>query len=776
MKDIRTRKLCVSRIIYVLPIIFTFSHSQAQNSLPAWVNSDPCLKSMSNIKYDGNNVYFISNDGDTYNLFSNKTVNGLDGSSGTWECISNRFSISVSRVSNKTNSSSQKSTATFDQKEFENNTNIQKEHNDKRNQLKTPIIIEAIIKRDECKTLIKQLYDNNKSKGSNTLSGDDLESVKRKVCRCILQGESFSDGIWGIGNELKEIKSNPGYFGISRKDYLEPVSNITKGKGKTLLYPDQSIYTGDVDNDIPNGMGVRRFGDGTRYEGNFAGGYFHGLGKLYMEDGTIREGLWYNDKLNGKGKETFKDGTVFEGVFIDDERQFKGVYKYASGSVYEGEFFDGKFDGIGKITFYSGGYYEGEWLNDKRDGTGKYLYPDGKLYEGQFLNDKFNGKGKLKSKEGDLYEGDFYNNEINGNCTIKRINGDYYEGVYDSKTEIGTGTINYTNGEKYSGSWKAHNKDGTGRLISNDGFVYDGSWVKNAKHGKILLYKENDYNNRRELNYINDIPDGGSERIWKDGKLFFSGYPNGQAELFSSSGNYKGLVRNYSPIGYGSWLLTNGTRIEGDFTYDNNIMKGYGKAYATNGLVIEGNFSNFKIEGIVKGRDDKGNMFEAFMKDGNLNGPVTITYPDGTQEKGEYKNGVYVSNSKHTDSSNLSQSTNPKISNGQNSTKFKYISNPTSKCKWCDKTFNCTKKSEFELEFEKQFSTATILGPDFGSKLADTYDKTVGALGQIAASDDKKFQEQLKDWRNNIFHIDLFKCPDYCSPECEYDSKNNRGY
>lgn len=734
--------------VYFRPILLSFlilisNILLGQTTIPKWADSDRCLSGRPSLFGDADNLYYKHSDGTVYTLHRNKTISGLNGLRGTWSCDGNTLSISTtSTTTTKTSSaSSQSNTQKEDTRVADEHAALRLQHAEKRKNLKILEIIEKKIERDECKSAIKKLYNLNRNKGDNKLSSAETDDIRKKVCRCILQGESFPDGIWGIGNELKEIKSSPSRFGLSSKDYLDPVSNIVNSKGKTLNYPDGSTYSGETDNDLPNGNGVRQYSDGTKYEGNFAGGYFHGFGKISMADGTVREGVWFKNELNGRGKETFKDGTTFEGSFIDDERQLKGVYKYGSGDIYEGDFLDGKFDGNGKLTFKTGGFYEGEWLNDQRDGKGKYVYADGKEYEGAFLSDKFNGRGRLKLKEGDLYEADFENNEITGNCTIKRQNGDNYEGTYISKTDIGVGTIKYKNGEKYIGKWSNLNRDGEGKFISNDGFVYEGNWRKNLKDGIFLKYGIDNYSNRVELTYNNDIPESNNIKIWENNQLYFAGDPNGYATITRNGTTYQGYVINYVP-------------------------NGQGKSTNENGDIIEANFINSKPDGNIKVIYKNGSVFEGIAKNGVIDGPATFTNPDGSYEKGEYKNNAFVKNDMYFNSKNTSQDKNTLSSNGE-PIKFKYISNTTNECKGCRKKYKCKKKSDTSLELEKQMMSAFLSNSDFNllSTIVDVY-----SSGVIFSQDEKKIAE-LTERQKGIYRINLYDCPDYCSSICDNNAK-----
>jgi hypothetical protein len=107
----------------------------------------------------------------------------------------------------------------------------------------------------------------------------------------------------------------------------EFVAGRVAGEG-TLHTPDGSVYTGTLDNGVPDGHGYVRTAGGAQFEGDFR------MGKV---DG-MAEGL------------------------------------YANGNEYTGQFKNGKRDGFGTLTWSTGGRYEGGWKEDKPSGPGKIVY------------------------------------------------------------------------------------------------------------------------------------------------------------------------------------------------------------------------------------------------------------------------------------------------------------------------------------------------------------------------------------------------------------------
>ena len=83
---------------------------------------------------------------------------------------------------------------------------------------------------------------------------------------------------------------------------------------KTITFPDESKYVGEVKNGKPNGKGTLIYPDkGGKYEGEWKNGKYHGNGKLTYYDGGIYIGEFKNGKCNGYGEFKVRGGQKYSG-------------------------------------------------------------------------------------------------------------------------------------------------------------------------------------------------------------------------------------------------------------------------------------------------------------------------------------------------------------------------------------------------------------------------------------------------------------------------------
>jgi len=116
---------------------------------------------------------------------------------------------------------------------------------------------------------------------------------------------------------------------------------VWKGFGDKEKHP---IYKGDVENGVPNGVGLVIYPDGSKYEGE------------------------YNDEeKNGQGTETYPDGSKYVGEWKDNDRNGQGTYTLLDGTKYVGEWENGKYHGQGTYTLPEGLKYVGEWESRSRN-------------------------------------------------------------------------------------------------------------------------------------------------------------------------------------------------------------------------------------------------------------------------------------------------------------------------------------------------------------------------------------------------------------------------
>ncbi len=127
---------------------------------------------------------------------------------------------------------------------------------------------------------------------------------------------------------------------------------------------EKSKYSGQLENNVPNGEGILSYSDGAKYSGSFRNGSRHGIG-------TIK---WNN-------------GDKFIGAWINDKREGFGIYYWNNGDKYLGEYAGGEKNGNGKIYWKNGEIYSGGWRNNTKNGIGVLTKQDGMIYNTIYQND-----------------------------------------------------------------------------------------------------------------------------------------------------------------------------------------------------------------------------------------------------------------------------------------------------------------------------------------------------------------------------------------------------
>lgn len=119
--------------------------------------------------------------------------------------------------------------------------------------------------------------------------------------------------------------------------------------------------------DCENGVGTKKYKDGSLFEGKFENGAKK-IGKNTYSSGTVYEGEFLKNLRHGTGKYTYTNGDVFQGRYFEDEKVY-GVYQYANGNTYQGEFAGNKPNGFGTYKLKSGTEVQGFWIDGKQDFT-----------------------------------------------------------------------------------------------------------------------------------------------------------------------------------------------------------------------------------------------------------------------------------------------------------------------------------------------------------------------------------------------------------------------
>ncbi|KAL6060344.1 2-isopropylmalate synthase [Balamuthia mandrillaris] len=216
-------------------------------------------------------------------------------------------------------------------------------------------------------------------KGKWTSSGKDPENLLL---------EEVWEGEWQNGELAQGTVKVPHrftYSGSLRHNRFE-------GAGK-MTFADGSTYEGEYRNGACEGYGVLRggargAGGGTLYEGHWRGGEPFGFGKMtHLAKGVVEEGEW-----NGwlvKGVRRFADGTYYEGEFGENTHYHgRGKLVLPDGTENEGTWENGQMV-RGKVRFSNGTRYEGEVKNGLCHGEGMATFPNGTVFAGEWKDGAF---------------------------------------------------------------------------------------------------------------------------------------------------------------------------------------------------------------------------------------------------------------------------------------------------------------------------------------------------------------------------------------------------
>ena len=131
-------------------------------------------------------------------------------------------------------------------------------------------------------------------------------------------------------------------------------------------------YDGQLNENIPNGVGTFTYGNGDSYKGDWVGG-----------------------KKNGHGDYLWASGCKYNGAFRDDQMDGDGVHTWPDTSVFHGRWRAGKLHGEGVLTTRKGVQYEEVWEAGKRVSRKEKKtaeFDDG-VYEGGLKHGLPYGKG-----------------------------------------------------------------------------------------------------------------------------------------------------------------------------------------------------------------------------------------------------------------------------------------------------------------------------------------------------------------------------------------------
>jgi hypothetical protein len=339
------------------------------------------------------------------------------------------------------------------------------------------------------------------------------------------------------------------------------------------------------------------------------------------------------------------------------------------------------------------------------------------------------------------------------------------------------------NGGVYCISIENNLTSGFGILFNSNGdTIFSGRWLNDLpdlKNGKLFQYKitKNETYIKRNLNVLmsyspsghiycgginsNGLRNGRGIYVWPEDDLYdgdwISGERTGKGSfIWANKNKYEGEFIDGTRTGKGTFLWSNGDKYEGDFISGDRT--GFGKYIYSNGDIWEGTWEDGEFTGLGQKKYKNGTIQEGLFQDGTLvKTKQKIEEERIAQEKKQksgyeygYENEYGINSIKDFfakgGTAQILNKGNELNSSKESKKKFKYINNTKSKCKWCKKTVYCVKREQWELDYWKNFDPVN-------EQLFDVFNKGLG-LGQ-------KYEPE----------IDLYNCPDFCSPKCEYESK-----
>lgn len=320
-----------------------------------------------------------------------------------------------------------------------------------------------------------------------------------------------------------------------------------------FAYNTGSVYTGQWDNNLMQGVGVLEVPSEGTYEGEFVGSQKSGTGVFTWDDGAIYSGEWKNDQMDGQGTYNSPDGVTYEGTFKENRfwagschfSNETGLYtaqykdweidnlsiQFSDGTTYNGATDGNTLCGQGTMRFPGGDVYTGNYANGMRDGQGTYTWDSGESYNGTWKADSMHGSGIYKYSDGSCAQGEFKKNQfIDGSYQITNAFGEYtftisngdatavemvlnsgttYSGEMADGKLTGSAQITYSNGDQYSGRVDNGYKAGQGTYIWSSGASYEGDWENDKMNGQgTYFYSDKETGYKLIGNFEKGVPNG----------------------------------------------------------------------------------------------------------------------------------------------------------------------------------------------------------------------------------------------------------------------------
>ncbi|KAG7392679.1 hypothetical protein PHYPSEUDO_015067 [Phytophthora pseudosyringae] len=170
---------------------------------------------------------------------------------------------------------------------------------------------------------------------------------------------------------------------------------LRDGHGSYTFPGNYFHYSGQWRKGKMHGQGEFTMGDGTTYEGEFVDGEIEGVGLKRWPDGSSYSGQFHQGEMHGEGVYLSAKGERYEGHWENNQRCGHGVLQLPNGDLYSGNFAAHRPNGRGTMAYVTSGHvYDGEWVAGARCGTGLLRDASGnRLFEGHWSSDHRHGDG-----------------------------------------------------------------------------------------------------------------------------------------------------------------------------------------------------------------------------------------------------------------------------------------------------------------------------------------------------------------------------------------------
>jgi hypothetical protein len=180
--------------------------------------------------------------------------------------------------------------------------------------------------------------------------------------------------------------------------------------------------------------------------------------KIIYPDSSVYFGELKGDDKHGIGREIGANGRVFQGTYHEGgvASQSSAYVIYPDSSTYQGEVLDGKSHGQGKNVLADGTTLIGEWENNVfiNNGYCHVIYPCDREYIGYMSDDIWNGRGALRSLGGtapSVKKCVWKDGQLSGKSRLRYPDGTTYCGLFQDGEPIERGRVTWFDGRKGEG-------------------------------------------------------------------------------------------------------------------------------------------------------------------------------------------------------------------------------------------------------------------------------------------------------------------------------------